>query len=61
MPAKRCEKRTVEYLDRDEIEALLAAPDLATWYGRRDRALLLLCVQTGLRVSELIGLDCGDV
>ena len=61
MPAKRCEKRTVEYLDRDEIEALLAVPDLATWYGRRDRALLLLCVQTGLRVSELIGLDCGDV
>ena len=61
MPAKRCEKRAVEYLDRDEIEALIAAPDLATWYGRRDRALLLLCVQTGLRVSELIGLDCGDV
>ena len=61
MPAKRCEKRTVEYLDRDEIEALLAVPDLATWYGRCDRALLLLCVQTGLRVSELIGLDCGDV
>ena len=61
MPAKRCEKRTVEYLDRDETEALLTAPDLATWYGRRDRALLLLCAQTGLRVSELIGLDCGDV
>ena len=61
MPAKRYEKRAVEYLDRDEIEALVAAPNLATWYGRRDRALLLLCVQTGLRVSELIGLDCGDV
>ena len=61
LPAKRYEKRMITYLERDEIEALLAAPDLTTWYGRRDRALLLLAVQTGLRVSELIGLDCGDV
>ena len=51
----------IDYLDREQIEALLAAPDLSTWYGRRDRALLHLCVQTGLRVSELIGLRCGDV
>ena len=55
LPAKRYEKRMIEYLEREEIEALLAAPDLATWYGRRDRTLLLLAVQTGLRTSELIG------
>ena len=61
IPSKRYEKRTIDYLDRDEIEALLAAPDLASWYGRRDRALLLLALQTGLRVSELISLDCRDV
>ncbi len=61
IPSKRYEKRTIDYLDRDEIEALLAAPDLASWYGRRDRTLLLLALQTGLRVSELIGLDCRDV
>ena len=61
LPAKRHEKRTIAYLDRDETEALLAAPDLKTWYGRRNRTLLLLCVQTGLRVSELIDLNCGDV
>jgi len=61
LPAKRHEKRTVAYLDRDETEALLAAPDLKTWYGRRNRTLLLLCAQTGLRVSELIDLNCGDV
>ena len=61
LPSKRHEKRMIEYLDREQIEALLAAPDLSTWYGRRDRALLHLCVQTGLRVSELIGLRCGDV
>ena len=61
MPPKRYEKRMLDYLNRDEIEALLAAPDLTSWYGRRDRALLLLALQTGLRVSELIQLSCGDV
>ena len=61
MPPKRYEKRMIDYLNRDEIEALLAAPDLTSWYGRRDRALLLLALQTGLRVSELIQLSCGDV
>ena len=61
MPPKRYEKRMIDYLNRDEIEALLAAPDLMSWYGRRDRALLLLALQTGLRVSELIQLSCGDV
>ena len=61
IPSKRYEKRAIDYLDRNEIEALLAAPDLANWYGRRDRTLLLLALQTGLRVSELISLDCRDV
>ncbi|MGH3450089.1 MAG: tyrosine-type recombinase/integrase, partial [Haloechinothrix sp.] len=44
-----------------EIDALLAAPDQQRWEGRRDRALMLLAVQTGLRVTELTGLDCGDI
>jgi site-specific recombinase XerD len=61
MPSKRHEKRAVNYLKRAEIEALIAAPDPTTWCGRRDRTLLLLAVQTGLRVSELIHLNCGDV
>ena len=51
----------VEYLTRFETEALLATPDQSTWGGRRDRTLLLLTVQTGLRVSELIGLDRQDI
>ena len=59
LPSKRHEMRMIDYLDREQIEALLAAPDLSTWSGRRDRTLLHLCVQTGLRVSELIGLRCG--
>ena len=61
MPSKRYERNPVEFLNRTEIEALLAAPDQSTWLGRRDRTLMLLAVQTGLRVSELIGLNCQDV
>ena len=61
IPSKRYEKRTIDYLNQDEIEALLAAPDISTWFGLRDYTLLLLAVQTGLRVSELINLKCGDV
>lgn len=61
MPAKRHVKRAIDYLDRDEIEAVIAAPDLATWHGRRDRVILVLTLQTGLRVTELITLTCGDI
>ena len=61
MPAKRHERRPIEFLDREEIDALLAATDSSSWIGRRDRTMLLLTVQTGLRVSELIGLTCQDI
>ncbi len=61
MPSKRRDRKPIDFLNRPEIEALLAAPDLDTWAGRRDEALLLLAVQTGLRVSELVGLRCQDI
>ena len=61
MPDKRYNRATIEFLTRTEISAILGAPDQNTWIGRRDRALLLVAVQTGLRVSELIGLGCQDV
>ena len=61
MPNKRYVKRNVTFLDGREIEALLAAPDRTTWAGRRDHALLLTALQTGLRASELVNLRCGDV
>lgn len=61
IPAKRFDRPIVSFLTATEIEALIDAPDRARWEGRRDRALLLVAVQTGLRVSELTGLDCGDV
>jgi integrase/recombinase XerD len=57
IPGKLSAKREVSYLLREEIEAILAAPDRSTWLGRRDHALLLMTVQTGLRLSELVGLD----
>lgn len=61
MPSKCYDRRPIDYLTQSEVEALLAAPDRQTWVGRRDRALLLLAVQTGLRVSELIGLKHQDI
>ncbi len=61
MPAKRFERSLVTFLTEMEVAALLAVPDAETWTGRRDRTLLLVAVQTGLRISELIGLRCGDV
>jgi len=61
IPAKRFDKPLVSFLTAPEIDALIDAPDRARWEGRRDRALLLVAVQTGLRVSELTGLNCGDV
>jgi site-specific recombinase XerD len=61
MPTKRYERRPVEFLTDDECAALVAAPNLRTWIGRRDRALLLVAVQTGLRNSEITGLRHEDV
>ncbi len=61
IPTKRHERNTVCYLDLGEIKALLKAPDRASWLGRRDHALIVLMVQTGVRVSELVGLRVCDV
>jgi site-specific recombinase XerD len=61
IPRKRTDSRLVTFLTRPEVEALLAAPDLTTWSGRRDRALLAVAVQTGLRVAELTSLTGADV
>jgi integrase/recombinase XerD len=61
IPPKRCDQTLIDYLTDDEIDALLDAPDTGTWTGRRDRMLLILAIQTGLRVSELIGLTSADL
>jgi integrase/recombinase XerD len=61
IPMKRVARMLVPYLDRAEIDALLAAPDRSTWLGRRDHLMILFAVQTGLRVSELAGVRVADV
>jgi site-specific recombinase XerD len=61
IPAKRFTRALVPFLNRQEVDALLAAPDQRTWSGRRDHALILLAVQTGLRLSELTGLRQQDL
>lgn len=61
IPQKRFERALVASLSKEEVEALLDSPNRSGWIGRRDHALLLVAIQTGLRVSELTGLRCSDV
>jgi integrase/recombinase XerD len=61
IPTKRTDSPVVSFLDDNEIDALLAAPDADTWRGSRDRALLAVAADTGLRVAELTALCRRDV
>ena len=61
IPPKRAPKPIITFLTPDEAQALTSAPDPQRWEGRRDRTLLVLALQTGLRVSELTNLSCGDI
>ena len=61
IPQTRCDRRVVNCLTRPEVTAILAVPDQTRWMGRRDHLLLLLAVETGLRVSELVRLRVSDV
>ena len=58
---KRYQRNLVSYLTEDELGALLGACDERTWTGRRDHAMFLLAVRTGLRASELVGLENIDL
>ena len=61
IPTKRHERRPVEFLTEDETAALIAAPTPATWIGRRDRTVLLVAAETGLRNAEICSLRRRDV
>jgi site-specific recombinase XerD len=61
IPYKLLTRRLVNYLTRSEVEAVLASVDKSTWIGRRNHALLLVAMQTGLRLSEITGLRQRDV
>jgi site-specific recombinase XerD len=61
VPMKRFEKVLLGFLSREEIQAILAAPDGTTWCGRRDRVMLAVLYNTGARVSEMMGIRVSDV
>lgn len=61
IPNKRQDRPLIDFLTQPEIKALLEAPDKTTWAGRRDQALFVLAIQTGLRLSELIGIRRRDI
>lgn len=61
IPTKRHERKPVDFLSEEETAALVAAPDQTTRVGRRDRVLLLVATETGLRNAELRSLRRRDV
>jgi integrase/recombinase XerD len=61
IPPKRTERNLVTFLTDEEVDALIDACDKRRWTGRRDHAMLVLAIQTGLRISELASLTCADI
>lgn len=61
IPSQRLTRTLVSFLTRDEVDSLLASPDRRTWSGQRDHVFILLAVQTGLRLSELTGLQLQNL
>ena len=61
IPPKRVERNLVTFLNEEEVDALVGACRRDTWTGRRDHAMIVLFIQTGLRISELASLACADV
>src|SRR6516165_5425106 len=61
IPSKRFTRTLVQFLTRPEVDALLAAPDRHTWFGRRDHACIQMAVQTGLRLSEITAITRDDL
>ena len=61
IPMKKTDQALVDYLARDELQALLDAPDTGTVSGIRDRAMLHLAFAAGMRVSELVGLRLDQI
>jgi site-specific recombinase XerD len=61
IPPKRTQRNLLTYLTEEEVDALLNVCDQSAWTGRRDHAMFALTIQTGLRISELLGLTCQDI
>lgn len=61
IPPKRTDQPLISWLNDTEVDALLTAPETTTWTGRRDHTLLVVAIETGLRISELIGLQPENI
>lgn len=61
IPFKKAEKRMIDYLTKEEVESILGACDLSSWLGRRDRVMIALLYNTGVRVSELVSIQKKDI
>jgi site-specific recombinase XerD len=61
IPMKRCGRPLVGFLSREEVQAIINAPDPSTWAGHRDQVLLATFYNTGARVSEALGIKVADV
>lgn len=61
IPAKRFERNLVTYLTEVEVDVLLGTCDQTSWTGRRDHTMLVVAIQTGLRISELAALTTVDI
>lgn len=61
VPIKRAPRRTITYLDPEEVKAILAQPDRSTLSGQRDHALLALLYNTGARIAEILSLTPAAV
>jgi site-specific recombinase XerD len=61
IPVKKATRPLVTYLEKDEMDALLAAPDQTTEQGRRDHAVLLFLYNTGARADEVAHVQIGDL
>ncbi len=61
IPMKKTDRRIVRTLTRDEMQAVISAPNLKNWSGRRDHALLLLLYNSGARASEIVGMKQSQI
>lgn len=61
IPNKRTHQKPIDFLNDSEVNALLSAPNQREWIGRRDYLILLITIETGFRVSELVQLKWQDI
>lgn len=61
IPQKRTNKKLISYLNNEEVKKILSTPDQKTWLGKRDYVILLMLIQTGCRLFELIELKWQNI